>query len=270
MMTERNSGEPPSVGQSQSEPALLSIREVHRSFGGVHAVDGASFEVRGSGITGLIGPNGAGKSTVMSVIAGAQKASGGSIIFDGQDITGRPAHKVARLGLIRTFQLSSEFSRLTVLENLLVAAPNQIGESLQGVLLGKRSWGAQERELVGRARDLLGRFGLADKESEYAGNLSGGQKRLVEIMRGLMAEPKLLLLDEPMAGVHPRLVGKIAHYLEQLRDEGLTMLMTEHELGTVDRLCDPVVVMAQGKVIAQGSMRQLRQQKEVVDAYLVS
>lgn len=248
---------------------LLRIVDLHRDFGGVKAVNGASFEVRSGGITGLIGPNGAGKSTLLSIVAGDVKSTSGSIIFDGQEVGGHAPHQLAHRGLIRTFQISSEFARLTVLENLLVAAPEQKGDTLLGALLGKWYWRDQERELVERARELLGRFSMTEKQDEYAGNLSGGQKRLVEIMRGLMARPRLLLLDEPMAGIHPTLSGRISQYLETLRDEGLTMLLVEHELRTVERLCDPVVVMAQGKVISQGSMREVRQHKEVVDAYLV-
>jgi len=248
---------------------LLQVTDLRRSFGGVHAVDGASFVVRQGSITGLIGPNGAGKSTAIGMIAGAIVPTGGSIEFAGRVVTREPAYKMARRGLTRTFQLSSEFARLTVLENLLVAAPGQRGESLWGAFLGKPYWRRQERALVEQARDLMSRFAMTEKEDEYAGNLSGGQKRLVEIMRALMARPKLLLLDEPMAGVNPTLAGRIAAYLEELRDGGLTMLLVEHELAHVDRLCNPVVVMAQGKVLAEGTMAELRTQREVVDAYLV-
>jgi ABC-type branched-subunit amino acid transport system ATPase component len=206
---------------------------------------------------------------MVGMIAGAITPTAGSIVFDGHDIAGQPAYRVARRGLSRTFQLSSEFARLTVLENLLVAAPGQRGETWWGALLGKRYWRRQERLLVERARELLDRFAMAEKEEEYAGNLSSGQKRLLEVMRALMAEPKMLLLDEPMAGVNPSLAQRIARYLEELRDGGLTMLMVEHELIFVERLCDPVVVMAQGKVISQGTMGELRSRREVVDAYLV-
>jgi ABC-type branched-subunit amino acid transport system ATPase component len=247
---------------------MLSVHDLRRDFGGVHAVDGASFEVRAGTITGLIGPNGAGKSTVIGVIAGAIRPTAGTITFLGHDLTARPPHQVARRGLVRTFQLSSEFGRLTVLENVLVAAPQQPGESFWGAMLGRRHWQRRELELVERARELMARFGLADKEDEYAGNLSGGQKRLLEIVRGLMADPKLLLLDEPMAGVNPTLGASIQEHLAHLRDEGLTMLMVEHELAVVERLCDPVVVMAQGRVIAEGAMSEVRTRREVLDAYL--
>lgn len=251
-----------------SEPMLVA-RDIHRHFEGMHAVDGVSMEVTSGRITGLIGPNGAGKSTFMAVLAGTLPASSGSITFLGEDITRLPAYQRARRGLVRTFQLPSEFAQLTVLENLLVAAPDNRGESLLGALLGKRYWIADERRLVAQARGLLKRFGMSAKESDYAGMLSGGQKRLVEIMRALMLRPRLLLLDEPMSGVHPSIVNEIASYLEMLRDDGLTILMVEHELHMVERLCDPVVVMAQGKVIGQGGMHMLRKQPEIVEAYLV-
>jgi neutral amino acid transport system ATP-binding protein len=250
-------------------PPLLAALEIHRHFEGLRAVDGVSIDVQARRITGLIGPNGAGKSTFLAVLAGTLPASAGSIVFDGEDITSLPPYQRARRGLVRTFQLPSEFARLTVLENLLVAAPGNRGDSLLGALRGRRYWIEDERRLVERARGLLGRFGMSAKESDYAGMLSGGQKRLVEIMRALMLEPRLLLLDEPMAGVHPAIVGEIATYLETLRDEGITILMVEHELHVVDRLCDPVVVMAQGRVIGRGDMPALRRRPEIVDAYLV-
>jgi ABC-type branched-subunit amino acid transport system ATPase component len=249
---------------------LLTVRDIRRSFGGVRAVDGVSFSVPRGSTTGLIGPNGAGKSTALGVIAGALRADGGTVEFDGEDISGLPPMNRARRGLIRTFQTSSPFSRLTVLENLLVAAQNNPGETLLGaIILGKRSWRRHERELVDRARELMAQFEMSEKEDEWAGNLSGGQKRLLEIMRGLMAGPKLLLLDEPMAGVNPTLARGIEGHLERLHTDGLTMLMVEHELGVVERLCDRVIVMAQGKVISQGTMESLRTEQEVLDAYLV-
>jgi branched-chain amino acid transport system ATP-binding protein len=252
-----------------AERPLLAARDIHRHFEGLHAVDGVSIDVPPGKITGLIGPNGAGKSTFLAVLAGTLPASSGDIVFDGQDVTAWPAYKRARHGLVRTFQLPSEFARLTVLENLLVAAPHNKGDSLFGALMGKRYWIGDERRLVEEARLLLNRFGMSAKESDYAGNMSGGQKRLIEIMRALMLRPRLLLLDEPMSGVHPKIVLEIQHYLQDLRAEGLTILMVEHELHMVERLCDSVVVMAQGKVIGSGTMATLRRQREIVDAYLV-
>jgi branched-chain amino acid transport system ATP-binding protein len=250
-------------------PSLLVAEDVHRHFEGMHAVDGVSIEVPTGKITGLIGPNGAGKSTFLAVLAGTLPASEGTIVYDGQDITRMPAYARARRGLVRTFQLPSEFARLTVLENLLVAAPKNRGDSLWGALRGKGYWMVDEQPLIDQARGLLKRFGMTAKESDYAGTMSGGQKRLIEIMRALMLKPRVLLLDEPMSGVHPSIVEEIHHYLQELRREGLTILMVEHELHLVERLCDSVVVMAQGKVIGSGTMATLRQQKEIVDAYLV-
>jgi branched-chain amino acid transport system permease protein len=257
------------VERLPSEDGLLVVSDLRRDFQGVQAVAGASFSVRRGTITGLIGPNGAGKSTALSMIAGALRPTSGSIAFEGSEIAGLPSHEVARRGVTRTFQISSEFTRLTVLENLLVAAPDQRGERLRGALLGRRYWRSQDRQIVRRSRALLEQFEMSAKENEYAGDLSSGQKRLLEIMRSLMANPTLLLLDEPMAGVNPSLSRRIETYLLTLRDQGLTMLMVEHELSVVERLCDPIVVMAQGKVISQGTMREIRANQEVLDAYLV-
>ena len=252
----------------RDQPVLVAT-DIHRHFEGMHAVDGVDIEVPAGRITGLIGPNGAGKSTFLAVIAGTLPASSGKIVFDGEEITRLPAHQRARRGLVRTFQLPSEFAHLTVLENLLVAAQHHRGDSLWGALLGKRYWIEDENRLVGEARALLKRFGMTAKESDYAGTMSGGQKRLIEIMRALMLKPRVLLLDEPMSGVHPRVVEEIQRYLESLRDEGYTILMVEHELHMVERLCDSVYVMAQGRIIGSGTMANLRRQREIVDAYLV-
>jgi len=256
------------VSARPDEPMLVA-RDVHRHFEGMRAVDGVSIDVPRGKITGLIGPNGAGKSTFLAVLAGTLPASAGTITFEGQDISRLPTYHRARRGLVRTFQLPSEFSQLTVLENLLVAAPDNRGDSLLGALLGKRYWGDDELRLVDQARSLLKRFGMTAKESDYAGTMSGGQKRLIEIMRALMLRPRCLLLDEPMSGVHPRIVDEIKYYLQSLRADGLTILMVEHELHLVEQLCDSVVVMAQGKVIGSGTMAALRRQQEIVDAYLV-
>ena len=192
---------------------LLIATDVHRHFEGMRAVDGVSIDVLPGRLTGLIGPNGAGKSTFLAVLAGTLPASSGSIVFDGEDITRLPTFRRARLGLVRTFQLPSEFAQLTVMENLLAAAPDNRGESVLGALRGRRYWEKDESRLVEQARELLARFRMTEKEDQYAGDLSGGQKRLVEIMRALMLQPRLLLLDEPMAGVHPSIVGEIASYL---------------------------------------------------------
>jgi ABC-type branched-subunit amino acid transport system ATPase component len=248
---------------------VLEVRDLRIDFGGVHAVDGASFTIAPGRITGLIGPNGAGKSTALKLIAGALRPTAGKIVHRGEDIAGEPAWEVARRGLIRTFQLSSEFARLTVIENLLVAAPDQRAVTFLGSLRGKRYWRGQQRELVERARGLLADFELLPKADDYAGTLSGGQKRLLEMARALMARPSLLLLDEPLAGVNPTLRVTVEDHLRRLRDEGLTMVMVEHELGAVERCCESVIVMAQGRVLATGSMEEMRANEEVVDAYLV-
>ncbi|MHB8378334.1 MAG: ABC transporter ATP-binding protein [Acidimicrobiales bacterium] len=247
---------------------LLSVRGLSKNFGGVQAVRDVSFDVGPGSITGLIGPNGAGKSSVLAIVSGFLASTSGTVTFNGKSVSDRSAYQLARLGLVRTFQLSSEFERLSVIENLLVAAPNQRGERLRDALAGRRRWRAEEDAAVARARELLVRFEIPAKEDDLAGELSGGQKRLLELARALMAEPTLLLLDEPMAGVNPTLIRRIEAHLMALRDEGLTMLMVEHELGVVERLCDPVVVMAQGQVLSSGTMAELRMNEEVLDAYL--
>jgi ABC-type branched-subunit amino acid transport system ATPase component len=252
------------VGQ---EP-LVEVHDLARHFGGVQAVRGASFNVERGSITGLIGPNGAGKSTLVDVVSGFVAPSGGRVVFDADDITGWPAHRIARRGLVRTFQLSSECPRLTVLENLLIASPDVDSTTVVRSLFGKRRWRLSERLAVDAAQELLVNFGLAHAQDAFAGELSGGQKRLLEIMRGLMSRPSLLLLDEPLAGVNPTLALEVERLLESLRDTGLTMVLIEHELGAVERLCDKVIVMALGRVIAEGTMEEMRAHPEVVDAYL--
>jgi branched-chain amino acid transport system permease protein len=248
---------------------VLAAVGVSREFGGVQAVDDVSFVVREGTLTGLIGPNGAGKSTLLAMLAGTLPVSSGKVLYRGRDVTGLAAFRRARLGLVRTFQLASEFKRLTVMENLLSAVPGNRGDSLHGSLLGKRYWRADESAAITRAEAILERFGLESFANEYAGDLSGGQRRLVEIMRALMAEPRMLLLDEPMAGVHPNLARRIGHQLVALAQEGMTILMVEHELAIMDEFADPVVVMADGSVLAEGTMEQLRARTEVVEAYLV-
>jgi ABC-type branched-subunit amino acid transport system ATPase component len=252
---------------AQRAPAVLVVDDIRREFGGVHAVDGVSFAVQPGTILGLIGPNGAGKSTLLGMVAGAVKPSGGRVLFGGKDITGMAPHAIARLGIARTFQMAAGFPRLTVLESLLVAAARPRGDSLWGALLGKRYWRDREEQLVLQARGLLARWDLAGIESQYAGDLSGGQKRLVEIMRAAMMEPLFLLLDEPTVGVNSTLVKVIEEYLLELRQTGLGMLLVEHELGVVERLCDSVVVMARGKAISTGSLSEVRQQAHVMEAY---
>ena len=258
----------PAASASAAE-VILECRELVRTFEGVHAVDGVSIAFERGRLSGIIGPNGAGKSTVLAMLAGTLAPTSGQVLLKGQDVTSLAAYRRARLGMVRTFQLASEFKRLTVLENLLAAIPGQQGESFRGAMLGKRYWGAQERDLIERAQSTLERFGLLGLADRYAGELSGGQRRLVEIMRALMAEPDVLLLDEPMAGVHPRLAHQIGMQLVRLCEEGTTVIMVEHELSIMDEFCDPVIVLADGKVLAQGTMDALREKEEVVEAYLV-
>jgi ABC-type branched-subunit amino acid transport system ATPase component len=257
-------GSVPPVG-----PVVLEAAGVSREFGGVRAVDDVSFSVRQGTLTGLIGPNGAGKSTLLAMLAGTLRVSSGKVLYLGQDVTSVAAYRRARMGLVRTFQLASEFKRLTVMENLVSSVVGNRGDSLLGSLAGRRYWGTDERVAIERASGLLERFGLSAYANDYAGDLSGGQRRLVEIMRALMAEPRMLLLDEPMAGVHPRLARRIGNELVALCAEGMTILMVEHELAIMDEFCDPVVVMAEGAVLAEGTMAQLRGRREVVEAYLV-
>lgn len=257
--------EPP-VGEAG---ALLEVRSLGRDFGGVRAVDDVSFSVTPGTITGIIGPNGAGKSTVLGMLAGEVRPSRGTIRFDGRDLVGVPPHKVARAGIVRTFQLASVFSHLTVFENLLMGDYAPHIENLWASLAGRRVWREQERDRIDRARQVLDQFDMAGVGDLYGEALSGGQKRLVEIMRALMASARLLLLDEPMAGVNRAMGARIEEILLQLRSQGVTVLMIEHELEVVERLCDPVIVMAQGRVLHQGTMAEIRHNHDVQKAYLV-
>ena len=250
-----------------SREVVLRAEHLVRDFGGFRAVGDVTLEVRRGTLTGLIGPNGAGKSTMLAMLAGTLPVTSGHVRYLDADVTTVPAYRRARLGLVRTYQLASEFKRLTVLENLLSAVPRHRGDSLRGALLG---WGkADEAAAALRAWELLDRFGLTAHANTYAGDLSGGQRRLTEIMRALMAEPQMLLLDEPMAGVHPHLAHQIGEQLLGLCAAGMTILMVEHELAIMDEFCDPVIVMAEGAVLAEGTMAQLRDRAEVVEAYLV-
>ena len=257
------------VVAADSAAEILRAVGVSKDFGGVQAVSEVTLSVRRGTLTGLIGPNGAGKSTLLSLLAGTERVSAGNIIYAGQDVTGAPAYRRARAGLVRTFQLASEFKRLTVLENLLAAVPGHRGDSFLGAMAGRRYWHADEVGAIARAQALISSFGLTQHANDYAGDLSGGQRRLVEIMRALMTEPDMLLLDEPMAGVHPELARTIGDALRALCQDGMTILMVEHELAIMDEFCDPVIVMADGRVLAEGTMTELRDRSEVVEAYLV-
>ena len=248
---------------------ILSTQGLTKSFNGVMVVQDISIEVQRGRVTGLIGPNGAGKSTTLAMLAGTLPSTSGKIFYEGEDITSVPSYKRAQAGLVRTFQLASEFKKLTVLENLVSAIPGQSGDSFWGSMRGRRFWGREDKENIERAKDVLEGFGLSQYADYYAGGLSGGQRRLVEIMRALLAEPKVLLLDEPMAGVHPNLAHKIGDQLTKMAEVGMTIVMVEHELAIMDAFCDPVIVLAEGRVLAQGTMAELRKKEEVVEAYLV-
>lgn len=247
---------------------ILTVSDVHKAYGGVKAVNGASFEVREGTITGLIGPNGAGKSTTVNLISRAERANAGSIKFCGTELTHLPPHKIAGLGLIRTFQISRELQRLTVLENLLLAPQGQFGETSWAALLARRRIRAEQEQHLRKALEALDRFSLLKLKDEYAGNLSGGQKKLLDLARALMAEPKMLLLDEPMAGVNPTLTKSLQEHIVSLNKQGVTFLLIEHNLSVVEAICDHVVVMAEGRVLAEGKMDKLRDNEDVVAAYL--
>jgi branched-chain amino acid transport system permease protein len=256
-------------GDASDHGIILSCEGLTRAFHGVTVVSDVSIEIQRGRLTGLIGPNGAGKSTTLAMLAGTLAPTSGKIFYEGRDITSMPSNERAKSGMVRTFQLASEFKKLTVLENLVSAIPRQPGDSLSGALRGRRYWGGEDAVNIERASEMLEGFGLTQYADNYAGGLSGGQRRLVEIMRALLAQPTVLLLDEPMAGVHPNLAHKIGDQLTRLVTSGMTIVMVEHELAIMDAFCDPVIVLAEGRVLAQGTMSELRAMKEVVEAYLV-
>jgi ABC-type branched-subunit amino acid transport system ATPase component len=249
--------------------ALLDVEDVIRTFGAVRAVDGATFSVDEHSITALIGPNGAGKSTLFATIAGSMKPKSGRIVFRGTRIDRRPAYRVARAGVVRTYQAARVLTRMSVLDNVLLATKAHPGERLTGLLVRPRAARAHERSALERARELLELVGLQAHAHEYAGTLSGGQRKLLDLARVLMLEPSLVLLDEPMAGVAPTLrVQLLDHILAVRRDRGITFLIVEHDLDFVMRAADRVVVMNQGRVLAAGTPDDVRANKDVVDAYL--
>ncbi len=248
---------------------ILVVEDVHKRFDGFAAVAGASFSVAAGSITALIGPNGAGKTTLFNVVSGFYRADGGRITYAGQPITRAPAHAIARLGLVRTFQITKVWAAMSVLDNLLLAAPDQPGERLVDLLRRPAAVARREAEVRARALELLARFDLADKAADYAGTLSGGQRKLLELARALMVEPRLVLLDEPMAGVNAVLQRRLLDYVAALRRErGLTFLVVEHNMDVVMTHCEHVVVMAEGRVIADGPPAVIRRDPRVLDAYL--
>jgi ABC-type branched-subunit amino acid transport system ATPase component len=245
--------------------ASLAVEDVVRGFGSVRAVDGATLSVEPGSITGLIGPNGAGKSTLFNCISGFLRPQGGRVLLDGNRIDRRPAHRIARAGLVRTFQTPRALTRMTVLENVVLAAPHHPGERLGLGWAGRR----REHEALVRASELLELVRLDGHAGALAGTLSGGQRKLLDLVRALMTEPRILLLDEPMAGVSPALrVELLEHILALRQRDGITLLIVEHDLDFVMRACDRVVVMNGGRVIAEGTPEEVRRDEKVVDAYL--
>ncbi|MEU8105841.1 ABC transporter ATP-binding protein [Nonomuraea muscovyensis] len=258
----------PSAARSGPDPAvILRAENVARRFGGFTAVDVDHLAVRRGEITALIGPNGAGKSTLFNLLTGFDRPDAGRWAFDGHPLAGVPAHRVARMGMVRTFQLTRVLARLTVLENMRIAAPGQLGERLWAAPFSL-AWRRGERDNTARARALLSRFLLDGKRDEPAGALSGGQRKLLEMARALMAEPRMVMLDEPMAGVNPALKQSLLGHIVSLRDDGVSVLFVEHDMDMVHEISDHVVVMAQGRVIAEGTAREVTQDERVVSAYL--
>ncbi|MFD7309286.1 ABC transporter ATP-binding protein [Promicromonospora sp. NPDC059942] len=256
----------PKVGVSKPDPILL-VDDVQRRFGGMTAVDVDHLEVQRGVITALIGPNGAGKTTFFNLLTGFDKPNQGSWSFEGRSLGGVSAAKVARNGMVRTFQLTKALSRLTVLQNMLLAAMDNPGENLFGSLV-KPLWAGTEKRNTEKALEILARFKLDTKKDDFAGSLSGGQRKLLEMARALMTDPTMIMLDEPMAGVNPALVQSLLHHIQALRDDGMTVLFVEHDMHAVRHISDWVVVMAEGKIVAEGPPKSVMQDQAVVDAYL--
>ena len=248
---------------------ILAVDGAVKTFGGLRAVAGASFTVERGSVTALIGPNGAGKTTIFDLVSGFARPEGGTILFDGRRIDGLAPHAIARLGLVRTFQLTRVFAGMTVLDNMLLANSRQPGEHIPRLLARPgRAWRA-EADGRARASGLLEIFGLRAKSDDYAGTLSGGQRKLLEVARALMTDPRLVLLDEPMAGVNRTLGRQLLDHIDRLRRErGITFLFVEHDMEVVMTRADRVVVMAQGRVIAHGRPEEVRSDPRVIDAYL--
>ena len=248
---------------------MLAVQEVEKSFGGLKAVDSCTLEVQQGSITGLIGPNGAGKTTLFNLITGFYKPDGGKINFEGEQIEGLPPDEIFHKKMFRTFQITREFEQMTVLENLMIVPPGQIGEKVWNTWIRLKKVKEQEKAIKEQALDVLDFVELTRLKNEYAGTLSGGQKKLLELAKCLMAEPKMVLLDEPGAGVNPTLMNKLAGHIRKLcRDRGMTFFLIEHDMDLVMSLCNPVIVMSEGKKLAEGQPEEIKKDERVLEAYL--
>ena len=253
-------------GRLKDDPILITFGML-KTFGGIRAVDIDHLEIERGTITAIIGPNGAGKTTLFNLLTGFDRPDRGSWRLDGRLLGGLPPHRIARLGMVRTFQLTKSLSRLTVLENMAVAAQTQRGERLERALL-RWLWLPEEERVVTRAMELLERFGIAHMAEEQAGTLSGGQRKLLEMARALMADPELVMLDEPTAGVNPALTESLLEHIRNLNAEGVTIVFVEHNMDVVMDISDWVVVMAQGRILTEGAPEEVVANEEVIDAYL--
>ena len=252
----------------ESMPAIIEVRDAVKRFGGLCAVDRCSLTVEAGTVTGLIGPNGAGKTTLFNMVTGAWPADGGAILFDGRDVTRLPAHRRFSLGLLRTFQIPHEFARMSALENLMVVPADQAGEHLDAAWFRRGRVRREEERVRARAEEVIDFIGLAHVKNELAGNLSGGQKKLLELGRTMMADAKAVLLDEIGAGVNRTLLNKLLDNIERLnREHGYTFFVIEHDMDLIARLCDPVIVMTQGRVLMEGSLDEVKANPEVIEAY---
>lgn len=248
---------------------MISLKNIHKSFGGIHAVNDASFDIEAGSITGLIGPNGAGKTTLFNVIAGLYKPDRGQVLLDGEDITGLPPHELFHKGLLRTFQIAHEFATLTVRDNLKMVPAGQSGERLVDAWFRPSMVKEEEQRLAEKAEDVISFLQLGVVADELAGRLSGGQKKLLELGRTMMVDAKIVFLDEVGAGVNRTLLKKIGDAIERLNQEqNYTFCMIEHDMEFISRLCDPVVVMAEGAVLTQGTAEDVRNNEDVIEAYL--
>ena len=248
---------------------MIAVENLHMHFGGVRAVDGASLVIERGSITGLIGPNGAGKTTLFNVVAGMHRPTSGTVRLDGEDVTGLRPHELFAKGVMRTFQIAQEFSTLTVRENLMTVPDGQSGESLLDVWFRPGKIRAEEEAIRARADEVIGFLKLEAVAGERAGNLSGGQKKLLELGRTMMVEPRVVLLDEVGAGVNRALLKDIAGAILRLNlERGYTFCVIEHDMELISLLCDPVIVMAEGSVLTQGSAPEVRSDERVIEAYL--